>query len=195
MKELKIMEDSIPRMPMPMMPTDLYDSGIFLFVGGVDTESCREAIEFVLKQNTERKKQKKLQFMICSPGGEMAPCFALIDIMKGSKIPIYTLGLGLIASCGLLLFISGAPGHRVLTPNTSILSHQFSWGSWGKEHELFAQVKEFELSTKRMIDHYKKCTGLSEDQIREYLLPPQDVWLSAKEAKKLKICDSVRSVY
>ena len=187
--------DAGPVMPMPMMQADLYASGIFLFVGGVDSDSCREAIEFVLKQNTEKRKKKKLQFMICSPGGEMPPCFALIDIMKGSKIPIHTIGLGLIASCGLLLFISGEKGKRILTPNTSILSHQFSWGSHGKEHELFAQIKEFELSTKRMLDHYKKCTGLTEKDIRKHLLPPEDVWLSAQDAKKLGICDAVKSVY
>ena len=189
------MVDAGPVMPMPMMQADLYASGIFLFVGGVDSDSCREAIEFVLKQNTEKRKKKKLQFMICSPGGEMPPCFALIDIMKGSKIPIHTIGLGLIASCGLLLFISGEKGKRILTPNTSILSHQFSWGSHGKEHELFGQIKEFELSTKRMLDHYKKCTGLTEKDIRKHLLPPEDVWLSAQDAKKLGICDAVKSVY
>ena len=70
-----------------------------------------------------------------------------------------------------------------------------AWGNWGKEHELFAQVKEFELSTKRMLDHYQKCTGLTEKQIREFLLPPEDVWLSAKEAKKLGICDNVKKIY
>ena len=174
---------------------DLYKSGIYLFMDTVNAETCKEAIEFVLKQNIEKKKQKRLQFMICSPGGAMPDCFALIDIMKGSRIPIHTVGLGCIASCGLLLFITGEKGHRTLTPNTSILSHQFSWGSWGKEHELFAQVKEFELSTQRMIEHYKKCTGLDEENIRKFLLPPEDRWLSAKEAKKLGICDKVKSVY
>ena len=182
-----------------MMPTqseaDLYQKGIYLFMGPVETDTCKDAIEFILKQNLEKKKKKRLQFLICSPGGEVPPCFALIDIMKGSKIPIHTVGLGIIASCGLLLFITGEKGNRILTPNTSILSHQYSWGSWGKEHELFAQVKEFELSTKRMIEHYKKCTGLTEKEIRTYLLPPEDVWLSAQEAKKLKICDAVKSVY
>jgi ATP-dependent Clp protease protease subunit len=93
------------------------------------------------------------------------------------------------------LFITGEKGKRVLTPNTSILSHQYSWANWGKEHELFAQIKEFELSTQRMLDHYKKCTGLSEAEVREYLLPPEDKWLSAKEAKKLGICDSVKTIY
>ena len=180
---------------VPTQEADLYKSGIYLFMDNVNAETCKEAIEFVLKQNTEKKKQKRLQFMICSPGGSIPDGFALIDIMKGSKIPIHTVGLGCIASCGLLLFITGEKGHRVLTPNTSILSHQFSWGSWGKEHELFAQVKEFELSTIRMIDHYKKCTGLDEEDIRKYLLPPEDRWLSAKEAKKLGICDKVKAVY
>ena len=179
----------------PTQEADLYRSGIYLFMDNVNAETCKEAIEFVLKQNTEKKKQKRLQFMICSPGGMMPECFALIDIMKGSRIPIHTVGLGCIASCGLLLFITGEKGYRTLTPNTSILSHQFSWGSWGKEHELFAQVKEFELSTIRMIDHYKKCTGLEEEDIRKYLLPPEDRWLSAKEAKKLGICDKVKAVY
>ena len=189
-------EDAIPKTPSSDdSEADLYKSGIYLFMDNVNADSCKDAIEFILKQNAEKKRKKRLQFMIASPGGGMPECFALIDVMKGSKIPIHTVGLGLIASCGLLLFISGEQGHRILTPNTSILSHQFSWGNWGKEHELFAQVKEFELSTKRMLEHYHKCTGLTEKQIREFLLPPEDVWLSAKEAKKLGICDHVKSVY
>ena len=188
-------EDAIPKTPSgDDSEADLYKSGIYLFMDAVNADSCKDAIEFILKQNAEKKRKKRLQFMIASPGGGMPECFALIDVMKGSKIPIHTVGLGLIASCGLLLFISGEHGLRILTPNTSILSHQFSWGNYGKEHELFAQVKEFELSTKRMLDHYKKCTGLDEEQIREHLLPPEDVWLSAKEAKKLGICDSIRQM-
>jgi ATP-dependent Clp protease protease subunit len=101
----------------------------------------------------------------------------------------------MIASCGLLMFITGTKGRRVLTPNTSILSHQYSWGSIGKEHELFARVRELELTTERMINHYKKCTGLNETAIRKYLLPAHDVWLGAKEAKKLGLCDKVEQIY
>jgi ATP-dependent Clp protease protease subunit len=115
--------------------------------------------------------------------------------MKGSKIPIKTVGLGLIASCGILTFMAGTKGRRVVTPNTSILSHQYSWGSRGKEHELFATMREFELSSERMLEHYKKCTGLTEKKIREVLLPAEDVWLSAEEAKKYGIADKIVEVY
>lgn len=135
-----------------------------------------------------------LNLIICSPGGDLNAAFALIDVMRGSAVPIRTIGLGQIASAGLLIFISGENGQRILTPNTSIMSHQYTWGSFGKEHELFAQVKEFDLTTKRLIAHYKKCSGLTEADVREHLLPPQDVWLSAQEAKKLGICDVVREL-
>ena len=46
--------------------------------------------------------------------------FALIDTMKGSAIPIKTVGLGLIASCGIPTFMSGTKGRRIITSNTSI---------------------------------------------------------------------------
>jgi ATP-dependent protease ClpP protease subunit len=115
--------------------------------------------------------------------------------MKGSALPIKTVGLGMIASCGVLTFMAGAKGRRVLTNNTSILSHQYSWGSGGKEHELFARVKEFELSSERMLKHYKKCTGLSEKKIKEILLPPEDVWLTAEEAVKHGIADAIVDTY
>ena len=174
---------------------ELLINGIVVFMGEVSLETMSPLIDWILAENLKDKKQKELTLGICSPGGDLNACFALIDVMKGSRIPIRTIGLGMIASCGLLMFITGTKGKRILTPNTSILSHQYTWGSYGKEHELFATVRELELTTERMINHYKKCTGLKEEDIRKYLLPPQDVWLGAKEAKKLGLCDKIEQIY
>ena len=180
----------------PDPATELFLRGHHVFMSEVNPETMKPLIDWIISENFNREKKKKeLTLGICSPGGDLNACFALIDVMKGSKIPIRTIGMGMIASCGLLMFISGTKGRRVLTPNTSILSHQYSWGTFGKEHELFAVVKEFDLTTQRMIAHYKKCTGLSEKDIRKYLLPPEDIWLSAKEAKKLGLCDSITATY
>ena len=180
----------------PDPATELFIRGHHIFMEDVTQESMKPLINWIIAENyNKEKKKEELTLGICSRGGDLNACFALVDIMKGSKIPIRTIGMGMIASCGLVIFISGEKGKRILTPNTSILSHQYSWGTYGKEHELFAVVKEFDLTTRRMIDHYKKCTGLSEEDIRKYLLPPQDVWLSAKEAKKLGLCDSITATY
>jgi ATP-dependent Clp protease protease subunit len=170
----------------------LNDHGIYVFMGPVDEENVRPIIEWILVENhVVKKKKKELLLMICSDGGAISDAFALIDVMRASTVPIKTVGLGTIASCGLMIFLAGARGRRMLTPNTSILSHQFSWGSAGKAHELFATVKEFELTEQRMVEHYKKCTGLDDEVIRKVLLPPQDVYLSAQEALQYNICDHI----
>ena len=172
----------------------LLKKGITIFMGDVKPETISPIVDWILAANLSKKPHKELTLGICSPGGDLNACFALLDVMMGSKIPIRTIGMGMIASCGLLMFITGTKGKRILTPNTSILSHQYTWGSYGKEHELFATVKEFELTTERMINHYKKCTGLSEKVIREKLLPPHDVWLDANQAKRLGICDRIQEM-
>jgi ATP-dependent Clp protease protease subunit len=170
----------------------LVDHGIYVLMDNIDADSVKPVVEWILHENHVRKKKyKELLLMICSNGGNMEDAFALIDVMRSSKIAIKTVGLGSIASAGLMIFLAGTRGRRVLTPNTSILSHQFSWGSSGKAHELFATVKEFQLTEQRMIQHYQLATGLEDDAIRKVLLPPQDVYLSAEEALQYGICDQV----
>jgi ATP-dependent Clp protease protease subunit len=170
----------------------LQENGMYVFMGDVDTESIKPVIEWMLHENyVAKKKKKELLLMICSEGGSVESAFALIDVMRSSNIHIKTVGLGQIASAGLLIFLAGSPGRRVLTPNTSILSHQFSWGSDGKAHELFATMKEFELCQRRMVNLYKETTRLDEEEIRKALLPPHDVWLTAEEALAYNICDAI----
>jgi ATP-dependent Clp protease protease subunit len=170
----------------------LADNGMYVFMGDVDHESMKPIIEWILHENyVSKKKRKELLLMICSEGGDMSAAFALIDVMRSSNIFIKTVGLGQIASAGLLIFLAGSPGRRTLTPNTSIMSHQYAWGSDGKHHELLATMKEFDLTQKRMVQHYMDCTKLSEEDIKQYLLPPHDVYLSADEALKYGICDNI----
>ena len=176
--------------------TDGGDSkhSFFLMMEEISLSTCKTAVEWILEANFAEERPEMMNLIITSPGGDLNAAFALIDVMRGSAIPIRTIGLGQIASAGLMIFIAGEKGQRILTPNTSILSHQYSWGAIGKEHELFAQIKEFDLTTKKVIDHYKRSPGLEDKKIREVLLPPQDVWLSPIEAKKLGLCDDVKDL-
>ena len=170
----------------------LQEAGMYVFMGEITDDAIRPIIEWILVENhVVRKKKKELLLMICSEGGAMESAFALIDVMRASSIPIKTVGLGSVASSALLIFLAGTPGRRMLTPNTSILSHQYSWGSDGKHHELFAMTKEFGLAQQRMMDHYRVTTGLDEEVIKQRLLPASDVYLSAEEALSLGICDFI----
>jgi ATP-dependent Clp protease protease subunit len=196
MTDSKGPEDIInPKTPAPNPNPTLRDKGIYFLSGGFNPDTAEKVVTWILEANFAAKRPyDNLTLIINSPGGEVSSAFAIIDAMRGSAIPVHTVGLGLIGSCGLLTFIAGEKGHRVLTPNTSILSHQWSWGSRGKEHELFAVVREFDLTNDRMLAHYRNCTGLSDQMIREKLLPAHDVWLSAEEAKALNICDEIKDM-
>ena len=64
----------------------LGEEGIYLFMEEFTEETCKNAIAFIISHNIQDKKLKKLQLMINSPGGALHACFALVDVMKGSKI-------------------------------------------------------------------------------------------------------------
>lgn len=179
---------------IPNSPS-MRDAGIYYLCDDFNSTIAKDVVTWIMDSNLQKyNRPPHLTLMITSYGGDLSSAFSIIDIMRGSSIPVRTVGLGCVASAGLLTFIAGEKGYRIITPNTSVLSHQWSWGQVGKEHELIATMREFELTTTRMVNHYKKCTGLSDKIIRERLLPPQDVWLSPQEALKYKLCDAVKNI-
>jgi ATP-dependent Clp protease protease subunit len=171
----------------------LKDNGIYLFMTEVDEDSCRDAISFILEANLEEDPgYDHLTLIFSSPGGSCWAGQALLDVMSGSRLPVHTVGIGVIASMGLLLFMAGKKGHRILTPQTMIMSHQYASWTFGKEHELVATNKKHQMLSEICMKHYRKYTGLKDKQIREFLLPAHDVWLTAEDCLKLGICDEIR---
>lgn len=166
----------------------------YVLMEEISMESCHAVINWILEANFAEKRPEVLNLFICSPGGDVSAAFALIDVMRGSAIPIRTIGIGEIASCGLIIFLAGKKGERILTPNTTILSHQYAAGSMGKHHELMSAVKQFDMTDAKILNHYMKYTGLSEEEVRSKLLPPHDIWLSAKEAAEFGICDKIKEL-
>lgn len=166
------------------------NSFALLFDDIVD-DSAKEIVQWIIEANFADDRPDILNLIIKSRGGELSTAFAIIDIMKSSSIPIRTIGLGEISSAGLMIFIAGTKGQRLLTPNTSIMSHRWAGGNFGKSHELIAAQRDNELTNEKMMNHYMQCTGLTEKKILQHLLPPHDVYLSAQEAMKFGICDQV----
>ena len=172
------------------------NDSIFLIFGDITDDIAQTTVEWIINNNFApgEEQPEVLTLMINSRGGDLQSAWAIIDVMRGSSIPIRVIGLGQIASAGLLIFTAGKKGSRILTENTSIMSHQYFWGAVGKHHELMAVQKEYSLTQERLIAHFKKVTGLSEKDINEKLMPPHDVYLSAKEAKELGLCDEVKTL-
>jgi ATP-dependent Clp protease protease subunit len=187
-----------PPEPVPDMKAPgsyLRENGIMMLVDKFDQEKIMPLVAQIYEYNLmpDELQPSQLTLIINSPGGSVHSAFHLIDAMMMSEIPIVTIGKGLVASCGVLTIMAG--DRRLVTHNTSVMSHQYSWGSRGKEHELQGIVKEFDMASSRMIEHYKKCTKKSEKYIRKHLLHPTDEWLTPAECVKHGIVDEVVQTY
>lgn len=172
-------------------------NGVLHLVGDVDDESVLPVIQGIMEYNLMHPddKPEHITLFINSPGGLASSAYHLIDMMKTSLIPVYTIGVGEVASAGVMILMSGAKGNRMVTENTAIMSHQYSRGFGGKEHEIVAVAKEVSLDSGRMMQHYKKCTKKTEAYIRKHLLQQSDCYLTPEEAVNHGICDEVIKVY
>lgn len=188
-----------PTPPPPMPPQKdepgklSYDNGIIMLTTKFDNEEIMPIVAKIIEYNLMEKPPAEITLYINSGGGEVDSCFHLIDIMKQSRIPVNTIAMGQACSCAFIALMAGAK--RYATQNTTLMSHQWSWGSHGKAHELEARNKAFEMATDQMLTHYKKCTKKSEKYIRKHLLPASDVFMTAEEAVTHGVIDEVIQTY
>jgi ATP-dependent Clp protease protease subunit len=173
----------------------LREAGVLFLTDKFDQEKIMPLVAQIYEYNfmPEELRPEAITLVINSPGGSVHSAFHLIDAMMMSEIPVNTMGHGLVASCGVLTIMAGKK--RMVTHNTSVMSHQYSWGSQGKEHELQAKFKEFDMAGERMVNHYKKFTKKSERYVRKNLLHATDEWLTPDECLKHNIVDEVINTY
>ena len=169
---------------------ELQKQGIVTVCGVVETKKIDEIVQDIIYLNTIEE-LGFITLLLNSPGGSCDNGFMLVDVIEYSQKPIHITGLGICASMGMIILCSGHKGGRVITKNTTLLSHQYSWQNCGKHHELVAAQKEREILQDKFIKHYKKHTGLSVSKIKKHLLPASDVWLSPTEAMELNLVDKV----
>ena len=177
---------------VPLDAISLNTLGAHLLFGEINTASVYPAINFIIKSNYIFNAETTLTMLVNSPGGSVSDGFALIDVMGTSRVDIATVGLGQVASMGVLIVSAGTKGKRVITKNTEIMAHQFSTMVYGKYHELVASQKYHEKLEKTFIKHFLRHTKMTEKQIKDIMFSPTDRWLTPKEAKKYGICDEIR---
>lgn len=172
------------------------NAAVYCLYDDVNDTEAKNITEWILSVNFMPVEERPdvLNLIINSPGGSVTAAWAIIDMIRGSAIPVRTIGLGQLASAGLLIFMSGTAGFRSLTENTSIMSHAFSTGAGGTYHDLLASTTEWGHIQTRLIKHIAKCTGLSNNDIVNKLMPANDVWLTAQEAVKLGLADKVTNL-
>jgi ATP-dependent protease ClpP protease subunit len=174
----------------------------FIYLRGeMNIDNCSEVIDAIIGINypsfSEDKEGFKVEdpypdvinLFITSTGGDMAGAFALINVIRGSRIPIRTIALGEASSAALCVLMSGH--QRVATPYASLMSHQFLSGAEGSFDDLDNIALAFREFHKKMLNLYVECTGLDPKFIKRKLLTSIDHHFGPEKALEYNMVDTI----
>jgi len=134
------------------------------FFDNVDESSAMEAIKYLAVLQSESK-TKPINFVINSMGGNCTDGFALYDYMRACTAPITTIGMGMVASMGLIIFLAG--DKRIGSPNVKFLNHQPWGGAEGKASDIQIEAHEIEKTKATMINLVAERTKMSKAEIKK----------------------------
>jgi len=151
-------------------------------------ECLREAEKYCLKLCYETKMESlPIYLHISSYGGCVDSALNVIDHIRASKYPVYTIIEGYTASSGTLISVVGKK--RFIRPNASMLIHQISSEFWGKMLELEDQLKNLKQATIKIRRIYKKNTKIPKKQLTALL--KHDLMLNSKRCIELGLVDEI----
>jgi len=138
--------------------------------------------------------QKIIPVIIDSYGGQVYSLMSMISVIKSSELPIATIVQGKAMSCGALLFSFGEEGMRFMDPNATLMIHDVSSVTWGKNEEVQASAEETERLNKKVYTMMARNCGKADDYFLKLVHKRghADWFLDAKEAKKHGLANQVR---
>ena len=155
------------------------DTRQIILSGEVNKELAEKVIRQLLILEADSA-TKPIYVYIDSPGGDVDAGFAIFDMIRFIKPPVYTIGMGLVASAGALIHLAASKNHRIGLPNSHYLIHQPLSGIKGVATDIEIHAKEIEKIRVKINALIAEETGkdvadVAKDTDRDY-------WLSAEEA-------------
>ena len=123
---------------------------------------------------------KPIYVYIDSPGGDVDAGFAIFDMIRFIKPPVYTIGMGLVASAGALILLAAPKNYRLGLPNSHYLIHQPLSGIKGVATDIEIHAKEIEKIRTKINALIAEETGKDVSDVAKDT--DRDYWLSADEA-------------
>lgn len=132
---------------------------------------------------------KDIQVYINSPGGSVSAGFAIYDTMQYIKCDVSTICVGMAASMGAMLLLSGTKGKRFALPNSEIMIHQPLGGASGQASDIMIHAEKIIEIRKRLNKIISERTGQDLEKVEKDT--DRDYFLSAKKAMDYGIVDKV----
>jgi ATP-dependent Clp protease protease subunit len=150
-----------------------------IFLGTPVTEDVANLLVAQLIHLESEDPDKDISMYINSPGGSVYAGLAIYDTMQYIKPDVQTICVGVAMSMGALLLAAGAPGKRMVTPNSKVLIHQVSSGFQGQATDIEIHAREIIDMRSRLDKIIAHHTGqdiekVAKDTERDYFLSPEE---------------------
>lgn len=170
----------------------------------LDTEVSEHSASLVVAQMLfleSENPEADILFYINSPGGLVTAGLAIYDTMQFIRPDVSTIVIGQACSMGSFLAQAGAPGKRLVLPESRTMIHRVSSGTPSTRGSVHVQELEFEDARRtfeeskrlneRLTQLYVKHNTAGKTFDEFYELMKFDTFLSAEEAVACGLADSV----
>lgn len=156
--------------------------------GEVNKELAEKVVRQLLILESDSA-TKPIYIYIDSPGGDVDAGFAIFDMIRFIKPPVYMIGMGLVASAGALILLASPKNYRLGLPNSHYLIHQPLSGIKGVATDIEIHAKEIEKTRAKINALIAAETGKDEAAVAKDT--DRDYWLSADEAAEYGLISNI----
>ena len=136
------------------------------------------------ENNIPIENRKPIKILLYTYGGVVDAAKSFYNIMQISKTPIYVYNMGVCASAGVLIFLSGHK--RFAIKGSSFLIHEGELGLTGQTTKVIENLKAFEKQEKEIEDYIISKTNIDK---KMYNKNRKKEWWITTEAKELGLID------
>jgi ATP-dependent Clp protease protease subunit len=149
-----------------------------LLSGEINKDLAEKTIRQLLL--LENINDKPVRLFIDSPGGDADAGFAIFDMLRFVKPPVWTVGMGLVASAAAIILLASPKERRVALPNSHYLIHQPLSGIRGVATDIEIHARELDKLREKINRLIADETGNSFEQVEKDT--DRDYWMTADEA-------------
>jgi ATP-dependent Clp protease protease subunit len=130
-----------------------------------------------------------IRIFIESPGGDADAGYAIFDMIRFVKPPVWTIGMGLVASAAALVQLASPKERRVGLPNSHYLIHQPLSGIRGVATDIEIHARELDKLKEKINRLIAGETGTAFEQVEKDT--DRDYWMTAEEAARYGLISRV----
>ncbi|GHU04148.1 ATP-dependent Clp protease proteolytic subunit 2 [Spirochaetia bacterium] len=121
-----------------------------------------------------------IRIFIDSPGGDADAGYAIFDMIRFVRPPVWTVGMGLVASAAAIIQLAAPKDRRVGLPNSHYLIHQPLSGIRGVATDIEIHARELDKLREKINRLIAGETGAPLGQVEKDT--DRDFWMNADEA-------------